>query len=160
MSKAKWTAAAITAAACASAPFIIGWEGNKTKPYLDVGGVATACAGVTTGIDFSKIYTEAECKAMNTQQIEKHAREVFACVSRETSQKEQIALISLAYNIGTGAACRSTLVRKLNAGEPYCDEYLRWNLVGGKEVRGLTNRRTAERALCVEGREHGRTQSK
>jgi lysozyme len=143
-------AAGISAATIAAASvFIVGWEGNKTKPYLDVGGVPTACAGVTKGIDFSKIYTEAECSQMNAKAIEGHAQEVMACVTLPISQDEQVALISLGYNAGTGAICKSTLVRKLNAGEPYCDEYLRWNKVGQKEIRGLTNRRTAERALCV-----------
>lgn len=140
----------LTAATLAAASiFIIGWEGNKNKPYLDVGGVPTACAGVTKGIDLSKIYTPQECSELNQAQIQIHAQEVLACVKRDVTQDEQVALVSLAYNAGSSAICKSTLMRKLNANDSYCDEYLRWNLVNGKPVRGLTNRRTAERALCL-----------
>ena len=143
-------AGGLSAATLAAASlFIIGWEGNKNKPYLDFGGVPTACAGVTKGIDFSRIYTPEECSAMNATQIQIHAQEVLACVKRDVTQDEQVALVSLAYNAGSSAICKSTLMRKLNANDSYCDEYLRWNLVNGKPVRGLTNRRTAERALCL-----------
>jgi lysozyme len=42
-------------------------------------------------------------------------------------------------------------VRKLNAGDytGACNQLLRWNRAGGKEVRGLTRRRVAERELCL-----------
>ena len=139
--------AAVTLAAAAA--FIIPWEGNSTKPYLDVGGVPTVCAGVIKGVNLSKLYTEQECSEMNASEIQAHAEKVLACVTRPVSQDEKIAIISIGYNAGTSAICNSTLVSKLNAGEPYCDEYLRWNKVKKKEVRGLTNRRKAERALCV-----------
>lgn len=148
----KSAAAKISAGVIAGATvFIVAWEGNKTKPYLDGGGVPTVCAGVTHGIDFARIYTAEECAAMNAEQIRQHAAQVLACVTREISDDEKIALVSIAYNAGAGPICRSTLMRKLNAGQPYCDEYLRWNKDGGREVRGLTNRRTAERALCKRG---------
>jgi lysozyme len=144
--------AGLTAATLAAATaFIVSWEGNKMKPYKDMAGIDTACAGVTKGIDFSKIYTAKECAEMNATQIQIHAQEVLACVKRDVTQDEQVALVSLAYNAGSSAICKSTLMRKLNANESYCDEYLRWNLVNGKPVRGLTNRRTAERALCIRG---------
>ena len=67
--------------------------------------------------------------------------------------KAKIAFVSWAYNVGTGAACRSTLVRKANAGDiaGACDELPRWNKAGGRVIRGLTNRRLSERKLCLEG---------
>ena len=63
----------------------------------------------------------------------------------------RVAVVSWSYNVGTGAACRSTLVRKANAGDLYgaCDELLRWNRAGGRVLNGLTNRRKAERAMCI-----------
>ena len=152
----KRVAAGVGAAVIAGASvFILKWEGNPTKPYLDVGAVPTVCAGVTKGIDLSRIYTPEECSQMNAEQIRIHAEEVLSCVRREIHTDEQIALISFAYNVGSSQACGSTLMRKLNAGEPYCDEYMRWNKVQGTEVRGLTNRRAAERQLCIKGRSGG-----
>lgn len=145
--KAKLAAGTFAAATV----FIVAWEGNKTKPYLDVGGIPTACAGVTKGIDFSRIYTPEECSAMNAREIESHAADVLRCVSRETSEPEKIALVSFAYNVGASQACGSTLMARLNQNVYYCDQYLRWNKVGNREIRGLTNRRTAEKQLCDEG---------
>jgi len=57
------------------------------------------------------------------------------------------AITSLVYNIGFGAFKRSTLLRLLNAGaskEEVAKQFLRWNKAGGKEIKGLTNRRQAE----------------
>jgi lysozyme len=62
------------------------------------------------------------------------------------------ALTSLVYNIGFGAFKRSTLLRLLNAGatkEEVAKQFLRWNKAGGKEIKGLTNRRQAEFNLFI-----------
>ena len=62
------------------------------------------------------------------------------------------AITSLAYNIGTGAFGSSTLLRLLNQGADknlVADQFLRWNKVQGKEVKGLTNRRKLERELFL-----------
>jgi lysozyme len=67
------------------------------------------------------------------------------------------ALVSIVFNIGTGAFRRSTLLKKLNR-RMYADaanEFLRWDKVtnpvtGAKEVSaGLVKRRQAERALFL-----------
>jgi lysozyme len=60
-------------------------------------------------------------------------------------------LTGWAYNVGSGAACRSTLAKRANAGDwrAACDQLLRWDRAGGAVVRGLTNRRAAEHRLCV-----------
>ncbi|HGM8337746.1 TPA: glycoside hydrolase family protein [Pseudomonas aeruginosa] len=48
---------------------------------------------------------------------------------------------------------RSTLLRKLNAGDVKgaCAELSRWVYAGGKVYKGLVNRRKAERELCEQG---------
>jgi len=69
----------------------------------------------------------------------------------------QVAFLSWSYNVGTGAACRSTLVRRANAGDMpgACYQLPRWNRASGMVVSGLTNRRGAERTLCLESLEAG-----
>jgi lysozyme len=60
------------------------------------------------------------------------------------------ALVCFAYNVGTGALVKSTLMRKAkaNAADPsILDEFLRWNKAGGKVLSGLTNRRREEANL-------------
>jgi len=63
-----------------------------------------------------------------------------------------LLITSLVYNIGFGAFKRSTLLRLLNAGaskEEVAKQFLRWNKAGGKEIKGLTNRRQAEYNLFI-----------
>jgi len=129
-------------------------EGNVTTTYTDMAGIPTACAGVTgPGVIPGKTYTPAECKEMTAKAVEAHGRRLLACINVPINQDYYEALASWAYNIGTSAACKSTLVRKLNTGayRLACDELLRWNQVGGKVVRGLTARRNQEHAQCVRG---------
>ena len=70
------------------------------------------------------------------------------------------AINSWAFNVGTGAACRSTLIAKLKAGDlaGACGELSRWVRVKGQVIKGLVNRRVdgnpgrrSEQALCLEG---------
>ena len=63
-----------------------------------------------------------------------------------------VALLSIGFNIGGRALCRSTLVRLLNAGQPaaiWCKQILRWDKAGGRKIRGLTRRREAEYKVCL-----------
>lgn len=60
------------------------------------------------------------------------------------------ALVSFAYNIGTAALGRSTLLRLVNANpnDPNIrTEFLKWNRAGGRVLNGLTRRREAEANL-------------
>jgi lysozyme len=61
------------------------------------------------------------------------------------------ALVSFAFNVGLGNLQNSTLRMKHNRGEfeSAADEFLKWNKAGGKELKGLTNRRKDERALYL-----------
>jgi lysozyme len=63
------------------------------------------------------------------------------------------AFTSLTWNIGTDGVCRSTALRRLNAGDIAggCEALTWWNRAGGRVVRGLTNRRADEYRLCMEG---------
>ncbi|HEX3672669.1 MAG TPA: glycoside hydrolase family protein [Rhizomicrobium sp.] len=65
------------------------------------------------------------------------------------------AMLSLAYNIGTGAFQGSTVLRKFNAGDiaAAADAFLMWDkgTVNGQKtvIPGLLNRRTQERTLFL-----------
>jgi lysozyme len=154
MSKTKIGIAAAAAVAL-SVGIIKPWEGVETTTYLDIAGIPTVCYGQTgQAARIGATYTLAECEAMLGAEVARMARELDRCIRQPLEPHEAAAVLSWAYNVGTGAACRSTLVRKINAGEPgsvWCAELDRWNRAGGREVRGLTNRRAYERAVC-EGR--------
>lgn len=64
-------------------------------------------------------------------------------------QNQFDALVSLAYNIGSGAFAKSTLLKKLNAGDykGAADQFDVWVNAGGKRMQGLVNRRAREEAV-------------
>lgn len=149
MSKAKVAVVAgAVAAAAAVAGFVKPWEGESLTPYKDIVGVWTVCAGVTRNVE-QRRYTQAECDGLLKDEVAIHLRGVAKCIHRELPEHQWVAIGSWTYNVGVGAACGSTLVRKINAGEPWCAELLRWDRAGGKRVRGLTRRRQAEYEVCV-----------
>lgn len=61
------------------------------------------------------------------------------------------AIISFAYNCGTGNYRISTLKRRVDAGDwaEAQREIVRWNKAAGRVLRGLTRRRQAEAALLA-----------
>lgn len=139
--------------ALASAVLLVGaWEGLSLTPYADIVGVKTVCYGETRGIE-DRGYSKAECDAMLAQGLQDFDAGLAKCIRRDIPDQMRVALVSWAYNIGTGAACRSTLVRLVNEGRlrEACNELPKWNRAGGVVVRGLTNRREAERRLCLSG---------
>ena len=83
----------------------------------------------------------------------KAATGVRACVHAPMTSYQWAAYTSLAFNIGTGAFCRSSIARRANAGDTAgaCAAISLYVYAGGKRVQGLANRRAGERALC-EGR--------
>lgn len=79
------------------------------------------------------------------------------CVTAPLTQGEYDSLVSLAYNVGADAVCKSTMVRLHNQGKhaEACAQFDRWTIYQGKDCRdpanrcsGLAKRRAAERATC------------
>lgn len=71
-------------------------------------------------------------------------------VTANLNENQFSALVSFAYNLGTGALGRSTLLRLVNANPNNLairEEFLKWNRAGGKVLNGLTRRRIAEANL-------------
>lgn len=146
-------AASVLAAAMA---FVGPWEGMKTEAYLDriaQPPVWTVCYGETRGVTAGSRHTPDQCAAMLMDGLADFRTALIGCIPSLPDQPQgvQVALTSWAFNVGTGAGCRSTLARRANAGDwrAACDQLLRWDRAGGVVVRGLTNRRQAEHRLCV-----------
>lgn len=129
-------------------------EGNSYKPYDDIAHVLTVCRG-HTGKDIirTKLYTEAECVALDKKDLAAHAAAVYRCTNVTLSQNQFDAMVLFTYNVGETAYCRSSLLKKLNAGDYVgaCNGLLAWSYAGGKYVHGLRNRREFERKLCLKG---------
>lgn len=136
-----------------AAPFVAVHEGVILNKYADPVGIDTACAGETDPevVGFKERFSRDECIAVMGASLYAHAVEIDKCIARPLERHEAAAVLSWSYNVGVGAACRSTLIRKLNAGQPFCAELGRWVYAKGFKLRGLVKRRAEERAMC-EGR--------
>lgn len=149
------TVAALIGTAIAVDPELVTrWEGRSLDPYQDIVGVWTVCYGETRGIERRR-HTEAECRAMlDTAKYRDFGPAVIKCTPGIANRPPVLlASISLAYNIGTSAYCRSTVARRFNAGDIRggCEAFLMWRFAGGREVRGLLNRRRDEQRICLQG---------
>ncbi|QLQ28506.1 MAG: lysozyme [Pseudoxanthomonas sp.] len=149
--KGRIAAVAAAGVIALAATIVKPWEGYEPEPYRDIVGVLTVCYGETHGVE-QRRYTQAECEAKLNTRLGQFLMELSNCVSVPLRRHEWAALLSWSYNVGTEKACKSTLIRKVNAGAgpaEFCKELLRWNRAGGKVVRGLTNRRQAEYRICM-----------
>jgi lysozyme len=111
--------------------------------YVGYGPGRTAYQGMTI--------TRAEAESLLHEDARRFGQEVKAVVAPAMTQAEYSALVSLAYNLGTGAFARSRVVERLNAGdrEGAADAFLHYDNAGGIEHKGLSERRKREQALFL-----------
>ena len=135
---------------------ICDFEGKRLVAYDDGVGVWTIGFGTTiypNGIKVKKgdTCTEAQAKSYMAHDLKKFEQAVNGAVNIPLNQNQFDALVSLAYNIGTGAFNKSTLVKKLNAGDirGAADQFDVWINAGGKRMQGLVKRRAREKALYL-----------
>lgn len=140
---------ALALAAALVAPF----EGRSLVAYLDPVGIPTICEGITAGVRMGDMATPAECDALLEHELQRAVDAVDRQVLVPLPDTRRAALASFVYNVGEGQLARSTLLRKLNAGDVRgaCAELSRWVYAGGKKLGGLVRRRAAERELCEVG---------
>jgi len=134
-------------------------EGVVLKAYRDSVGVLTIGVGHTSAAGSPKVTPGLTITATQADEILSRDLAIFekavnASVKVPLSQNEFDALVSLAFNIGAGAFKKSTLVRELNKGNraAAADQFLRWNKAGGRTLKGLVNRRHAERLQFLSGK--------
>lgn len=126
-------------------------EGFREKAYRDVTGVPTVGYGETKGITMDSTMTRLEALQRLSESADEHANGMIRCIKVPVSQGEFDAFLSFTYNVGVGAFCRSTLVKKLNKldYEGACQELLKWTQAGGKVYPGLVKRRQQEYNTCI-----------
>lgn len=131
---------------------LVGHEGYREKAYTPVAGdVATIGFGTTEGVKLGDTITPERALARALYDVTRFEGALRSCVKVPLHQYEYDAYISLAYNIGSSAFCRSTLVRKLNAGEysAACEQIKRWSYFKGRKLKGLIKRRNSEYKQCI-----------
>jgi len=145
--------AGTVAATTLATGMILTFEGIRTAAYRDPVGIPTICAGHTEGVRIGQTATISECEALTQEDTEIAMAAVLRLSSVPLNQNELGAYTDFVYNVGAGAFARSTLLRKLNAGDRpgACKELLRWVYAGNpkRKLRGLEKRRQAEYELCM-----------
>nr|MDN1709169.1 lysozyme [Escherichia coli] len=150
--------AATASAIYIAAPIIELVEGVENKPYIDIAGIPTVCAGITgPDVVWGKTYSNRECRNLLENRIQIHGKHVQDAVTYPITPQTRAALISFSYNVGGHAMKNSTAVKLINQGkvEQGCKALGLWNkaTVNGKKVvvKGLVNRRNEEIKLCLRG---------
>jgi lysozyme len=93
-------------------------EGYRGEAYTPVkGDVPTIGFGTTAGVKPGDRIEPVQALVRKLQDVQKFEGALKQCVRVPLHQHEYDAFLSLAYNIGPGAFCGSTLVRRLNAGD-------------------------------------------
>jgi len=169
-----------TGAILTAAAFLGPVESGKRpqlEPYADIGGVPTWCYGETVGTPKAR-YTLAECDEMLLHGVARYWTGIAPYVPLEAPDSVKAAMVSVAYNVGVGgwawelayrangstyrvpSRFRTALAR--HDWKATCDAITApWAVkqgvakgfkatVKGKPVRGLENRRAAEKALCYQ----------
>lgn len=134
------------------------FEGCRLESYRDSVGVWTIGYGLTSNalpgviVGPGMVISQRQAEAYLSDTLELFAKRIRPFFTHHRPTPNQFgAMLSLAYNIGTGAFSRSTCLRRFNAGDyAGAAEALTWfNKAGGKRLRGLVRRREAERDLFM-----------
>lgn len=128
-------------------------EGCRLRPYQCSAGVWTSGIGHTAGVVPKGDITERQAATNLIADVLNTERRLAVCAPVVMPQPVYDALVSFAFNVGTGAACKSTLVGfiKRQQWRQACDQLPRWVFVNGVRSQGLENRRARERAVCLKG---------
>lgn len=144
------------AALALSASALVGMaihEGYRDKAYIPVpGDVPTIGFGETQGVKLGDKTDPVRALIQLNSTATAFQNKLKQCIGDVPMyQHEWDAVVSWAYNVGTGAACKSTLVKKLQAYEyeAACNELRRWVNFQGKPLPGLIKRRNEEADKCL-----------
>lgn len=132
------------------------FEGLSLKSYLCPAQVWTIGYGNTFYEDGTRVQPNEEITKERAEEMlefvyDKFENSVKHVLAVDVTDNQLGALVSFAYNLGVGALGKSTLLKKLNAGDVQGagDEFLKWTKAGGKVLAGLVRRREAERKLFL-----------
>lgn len=145
------------------------WEGFRAYAYQDVGGVWTIGYGHTATAEEGQYVTETRAKEVLAEDLKPVFLALQALQKRipvQLTVHQRGALASFAYNLGVGVLRDSpSVVGRLKSGdvEGAADGLLLYNKarVGGelKRIRGLANRRVAERDMFLTGIAEGENEA-
>lgn len=128
-------------------------EGYRDTAYIPVkGDRPTLGYGDSQGVKLGDRTDPVRALIRLNFQADVFQQEMRKCIGDVPMyQYEWDAVISWAFNVGSKAACGSTLVKKLQAFDypGACKELLRWDRFQGSVLPGLTKRRQDEYQKCM-----------
>ena len=132
--------------------------GLYLKSYQDSGGVWTVGWGSTYDFDKQRkvqqgdIITEAQALKWLEMETSQNAMDIKKLVTVPLNNNQLNALISFVYNVGINGFKASSMLRLLNSGadkNTVAAQFDRWVFDNGVKVKGLINRRNAEKKLFL-----------
>ena len=143
---------------------LAGFEGKRNRAYQDIRGIWTCgigCTGPDIGPD--TYWTDAEVDQHFADRLAREFEPAVnqLCSDTPTTQGQFDALVSLAFNIGTGdvqhrvhqgGLATSSVIREHLAGnyDAAADDFLLWDHVNGEENEALAARRAKEGQLYLD----------
>lgn len=133
------------------------FEGFKPKPYLDAGGIPTIGFGTTIYPNGNKValtdpaISEETALEYLMHNLEQKCDRINPLIKVPVTQNQFDAICSFTYNLGVHSLQISTLLKKLNKSDyaGAADEFLKWKYDNGVALKGLEQRRHAERELFL-----------
>lgn len=155
--------AALALSAAALVNIAANHEHFRGNAYIPVkGDVPTIGFGTTEGVKMGDKITPERALIRLLADANAYERAIKGCVTAPLYQREYDAYLSLTYNIGAGAFCRSSIPKKLAAGDyaAACETIRDFNgvcverdrrgkCIKKKVLRGLEIRREAEYRQCT-----------
>lgn len=132
-------------------------EGCILHAYKDIANVPTIGVGHTGGVYMGQTITQAQADELLRKDLKEFVDAVNSLVKVPVNQNQFDALVIFAFNVGKQGLAKSTLLKKLNAGDykGAAEQFDVWTKItdpdtGRKVVsQGLVNRRNAEQALFL-----------
>ncbi len=134
-------------------------EGFRSYAYIDSDGTAVIGYGMSV-IEGEKVklgdrISQVQAETALTEKLQEIQQQILAASTVELNSNQLVALTSFAFNVGVESLFKSTLFRKLKAGDALgaANEFPRWNKANmGRRLvpfAGLTKRRLTERNLFL-----------
>ncbi|NHB89589.1 lysozyme [Photorhabdus tasmaniensis] len=127
------------------------YEGCSLTAYRCPANVWTIGYGHTRGVKPGDAITDEQATQFLLEDLAPVYITIETNVKVPLTQGQFDALCSFIFNCGASAFVRSTLLKKLNAGDyrGAADELMRWNMAGGRVLPGLNARRASERSMFL-----------
>lgn len=124
---------------------------GRCTAYRCPAGVWTIGWGCTEGVKPGMIWTREDAERALVRELARFERAVVALVTVPISQHQFDALVSFAYNCGSAALAKSTILRRLNEGDVAgaAAAFGMWTKGGGRVLPGLVRRRQREAELFL-----------